>query len=256
MKRILMYLIIALSISSVLISCRNNLKITPNSNNQSIKLSSDKLVPNNESTNDTLKISILSDWAKASKNLIDLFNDSDLVVLGTIKSADYFCGDGGLIHTRFTIEANEIYKGSYDGGYIISMGGIVDYEEYLKHDVDPNGKKDFVTETSVKPKKVQLSFSDISIVKPHDQYIIFCKDIDGKKSITNSFEGLFKIESNKISNKALKDNLALSNDIKAMILESQSKSSTAKGVSYNSSIITGLDKDSFILELKNLKDKS
>ncbi|QAA35059.1 hypothetical protein [Clostridium manihotivorum] len=255
MKRNPMYIIIALSIFSVLTSCNNNQTITPNSNNESIKLSSDKSLPPTESTNDTLKISTLSDWAKASKNLSDLFNDSDLVTLGKIKSAYYFCGNGALIYTRFTVEVSEIYKGSYDGGYIISMGGIVDYDEYLKHDVDPNGKKDFVNISPVKPKKVQLSFSGIPIVKPNDEYVIFSKDIAGKRSVTNGFEGLFKIDSNKISNKALKDNQALSNDIETRVSKRQNKNSTSKAV-LNSSITTGLDKDLFISELEQLKDKN
>ena len=89
----------------------------------------------------------------------------------------------------------------------------------------------------------------------NDKYIIFSKNITGEKNITNSFEGLFKIDSNKISNKALKDNQALSNDIETRVSKRQNKNSTSKAV-LNSSITTGLDKDLFISELAYLKEKN
>lgn len=205
-----------------------------------------KPIVNNKIDADIFRIEGHADWANVSKDIESLFKDSDLIVKAKITSVNYYCGNGGLIYTKSIPEIIETYKGSYDGLPIKSIGGIVDYEEYIKHDVDPNNFKEFESKTSKKPKKIELVFDDIYTIHSGEEYILFCQKVNGEMSITNSFEGLFKVNVNKVTNKALKNSKKLSNDIEKKVSKEHNIT--------NSSVIDGLNKDSFITTIKSIKN--
>ncbi|MEQ8197633.1 MAG: hypothetical protein ABRQ27_06485 [Clostridiaceae bacterium] len=210
-----------------------------------------KVANSNENSGDTFFIESSADWISASSSIQDLYNNSDLVMQIKIDNIEYYCGNGGLIYTKFIPQVVETYKGTYDEKYIVSIGGIVDYEEYLKHDVDPNNFKTFTDASGTKPTKVQLTFDNIYIVKTGEEYIIFCKEKNGIFTITNGNQGLFKVTANNIENKALKDSNDLINDIKLKINQ-KAKEINESGNS-NNSIVEEFDKELFLDVLQDIK---
>lgn len=194
--------------------------------------------------NDVFTIKSTADWVSASKDLESLYRESDLVMLANITKVDYQAAKGGLIFSNFIPNVVETYKGSYDGRPIKSIGGIVDFSQYIKNDDDPNTVKQFTTPSGVQPKKVQLIFDEIYVVKPGEQYLLFLKNNNGELNITNSYQGLFKVNGNTLSNKALKATENITKDIEGKA-----------GVN-GKTLGDGVDKTKFIDTLKKLKSNS
>ena len=190
------------------------------------------------------------DFVYASPNFKKLYDDSDLIIQLTASEIKYSAADGGLIKTSFIPKIKETYKGKYDGSSIVSMGGILDYDEYIKNDPDKGkANKSFTSsKETTPPKKVQLIFANVYIVHNGDTFIAFCKKLGSHYVITNGFQGLFKVDGNKIQNRALKDDYRLLKDIAAKV-NAQSKSN----IDENAIAGNGIDKKAFIDILKSLK---
>lgn len=250
MKKKILVLVIGISILSTLIGCSNKLVTSTSSSEKAVVDINNKSTESSDvKDSDIFKVEASADWVYASKDIKSLYNDSELIIKATIDKVDYYCGTGGLIYTKFIPKVIETYKGTYDGSYIQSIGGIVDYSEYIKNDVDPNNFKKFTNSSNQTPKKVQLTFDDIYVVKQGEEYILFCKKNQGLLSITNGNQGLFKVDSNNVTNKALKNSKDLSADIEKKV----NKNNKTKSLT-NTDIASGIDKNSFINVLKDLKN--
>jgi hypothetical protein len=129
-----------------------------------------------------------------------------------IKSSDvkYSVDANGRVSTTFTPAVKEVFKGNYNGKRITTLGGIINCDDY-KEKFANEFKTAVLTENS-KAEKVEYCFGNIPIVKEGDLLIVFCSEKNGVNIITNSFEGLFKINGDCLINDAIK-NTALLSDI-------------------------------------------
>lgn len=193
-----------------------------------------------------------ADFVSASPTLQKLFDDSDLVIQFTACNPEYCTAKGGMVITKFIPKIKETYKGKYDGNCIVSLGGIVDYDEYIKNDPDKGSpNKNFVSpkETPKPPKKIQLIFANIYVVHNGDNFIAFCKKNGAEYDVTNAFQGLFKISGGKIQNYALKEDRKILKDIKERI-----NAECKVNIDDNTILKDGVDKKTFIDILKNFKN--
>jgi len=214
-RKIVGLIVISVFITLFMTSCKSN-PTTGNAEkivNENVDKQAAKQPDNQADPAEVYTIKMSHDWLASSPDLKSLFNDSDLVLHASNVEAKYYSVTGGSILTQFIPKVVEIYKGTYDGSYIESVGGIVDYNDYMKKNPDPNNKNKFVTSTGEQPKKIQLIVGDMVILKPGEEYLLFCKNYYGKLTVTNGNQGVFKIEGNKISNKVLKANDSLTKDI-------------------------------------------
>lgn len=201
------------------------------------------------SSDNVYKIVAHPDWVKSSKDLKALYNNSSFVAEIKVDNTKAQVEQNGRISTIFKPTIINVFKGSYNGEDIISLGGIIDYSDYVNK-VGLEIKNNFSSENTV-PDKVEYTFGDIPIVKSGDSMIVFCNNTDGNYSITNSFEGLFKIDGNSLTNDAIR-NTPLIEDICSNSNSTLRSNATMDSSTINESV--QITKSAFISKIKALKN--
>lgn len=248
MKKQYIVSLLVLVMAFIVGGCNQN---SASSQNQSPKSNSPLSInsPKVESDN-VYKIVAHTDWVKSSKNLKTLYDDSSFVAEIKVNNTSQQVEQNGRISTTFKPSIINVFKGSYNGENIISLGGIIAYSDYIEK-VGIEVKNQLSDENSI-PDKVEYNFGDIPIVKSGDSLIVFCNKNSSNYNITNSFEGLFKIDGNCLINDAIRKT-PLNDDIcynsKSTLKSDNTMNSSTTNTSFNK-----INKSTLISKLEALKN--
>lgn len=157
--------------------------------------------------------SVAADIAKIADTLEELIADSDFIAEVKVKGvSSSFENDSILINTEITPEIIKTYKGEYNGNLLILCGGYMNYKEYANSSniINTLGKPidtSKFTEEELENGEIYFDWFNTYIPEVGDTLVYFGKEMDtGDYYITNSYQGLFRCDGDKVSNQAFSIN--------------------------------------------------
>lgn len=252
MKNIVKLCIVVSFVIVSLCGCNKTIKT-----NEVISNNSSETIPadNTEEIQNTNKLALTitsqSDFIKLAFSLSELYKDSDIVCEIKVKEVNPYIDGNGRIYTEVIPEVVNIFKGTYNNESFHILGGRMNYSEYMSNEVV---KRKFEGKTDNNSIDEELLNKDVIYIADNgyvysvgDQYIFFgMTNPNGSGYIQSyGYQGSYKIESNKISNKALKDEDPLNKDINSQFFTNQ-----------QNQISSGVDKDIFVKIIKGFKDNN
>lgn len=202
-----------------------------------------------------LTISQNSDINKLADSLKELYNDSDIVCQIKVTDVNPYIDEMARIWTEVTPEVICIYKGNYNNEKINILGGRMPYSEFISNETV---KKKFEGKMHNEETSNELLNTDVEYIADNgyiynidDEYIFFGNYDDTKNNFitTYCYQGSFKIENGKVSNKALTSGENLKKDLLEKFNENNLKS---KGLENE---LLEIEVDNFSNILKNLNNK-
>nr|WP_317413856.1 hypothetical protein [uncultured Solibaculum sp.] len=163
-------------------------------------------------------------WAVDYSDMEVLVGDSDLIVIATVESIDKTIARSGFYSTFATIHISETLKGESSTDLsIVSMGGYVNYEEYVKGLQEGDlAKQDLDwTEKEKQNGVVKAQVDEQNLLQEEEQYILCLRKSEEVGYVTvGSYHGIMRIDGEKVWRK---ENAGLfdKEDIIQSILEAQ-----------------------------------
>lgn len=163
-------------------------------------------------------------WAVDYSDMDVLVRDSDLIVIATVESIDKTIARSGFYSTFATIHISETLKGESDPDlFIVSMGGYVGYEEYVKGLQEGDLAKQDLDWTEEEKQKgvVKAQVDEQNLLQEGEQYVLCLRKSEEVGYVTvGSYHGIMRIDGEKVWRK---ENAGLfdKEDIIQSILEAQ-----------------------------------
>ncbi|MGN0621850.1 MAG: hypothetical protein ACI4I9_08275 [Porcipelethomonas sp.] len=153
---------------------------------------------------------VCADLVHCSFTLEELIADSDFIAEIKVAETSQFVYPGTeQIITRITPEITEVYKGEYNGGGLNVNGGYMDYYEYMSYPdaISPAGTSE-CTEEELETAEVFYSWLDCYVPAEGETVVYFGRlGNDGEYNVTNSYQGIFRLEGENLTNQALEVNV-------------------------------------------------
>ncbi|WP_141682366.1 hypothetical protein [Solibaculum mannosilyticum] len=141
-------------------------------------------------------------WAVDYSDMEVLVGDSDLIVIATVESIDKTIARSGFYSTFATIHISETLKGESSPDIsIVSMGGYVSYEEYVKGLQEGDlAKQDLNwTEEEKQNGVVKAQVDQQNLLQEGEQYILCLRESEELGYVTvGSYHGIMRIYGEKV----------------------------------------------------------